>query len=176
MACENSMVFIVAASAGTFQAELPVKDTGDKGYSIAKLTRSSHFQWRHRSTLRMSPCLSAPDRDAAEVRDRREMHQESDAELLKVRATGNECKKELAQEEPEHREDGRNAHDREMDGCRLYCCARRLDYYHCRIRPLGRASDLLTRPSVSKRGKFAHDLHRNSLSWSGGRLPVVGVR
>ena len=30
-------------------------------------------------------------------------------ELLKVRATGNECKKELAQEEPEHREDGRNA-------------------------------------------------------------------
>ena len=54
----------------------------------------------------MSPRLSAPDRDAAEVRDRREMHQESDAELLKVRATGNECKKELAQEEPEHREDG----------------------------------------------------------------------
>ena len=81
----------------------------DEGYSIAKLTRWSHFQWRRRAILRMSPCLSAPDRDAAEVRDRREMHQESDAELLKVRATGNECKKELAQEEPEHREDGRNA-------------------------------------------------------------------
>jgi hypothetical protein len=28
----------------------------------------------------------------------------------------------------------------------------------------------------SKRGKFAHDLHRTSLSCSGGRLPVAGVR
>jgi len=36
------------------------------------------------------------------------MLQESDAELLKVRATGNECKKELAHEELQHREDVRN--------------------------------------------------------------------
>jgi hypothetical protein len=27
-----------------------------------------------------------------------------------------------------------------MDGCRLDYCARRLDYYHCLIRPLGRAT------------------------------------
>ena len=54
--------------------------------------------------------MSAPDRDPAEVyeKERREMRQESDAELLKVRATGNECKKELAQEELEHREHASN--------------------------------------------------------------------
>ena len=58
----------------------------------------------------MSPRLSAPDRDPAEVyeKERREMRQESDTELLKVRATGNECKKDLAQEELQHREDARN--------------------------------------------------------------------
>ena len=57
----------------------------------------------------MSPRLSS-DRDRAEVyeKERREMLQESDAELLKVRATGNECKKELAHEELQHREDVRN--------------------------------------------------------------------
>ena len=70
-------------------------------------------------------------------------------ELLKVRATGNECKKELAQEEPEHREDARNAQIAKWTGCRLYYCARRLDYYHCRIRPLGRASDFFTLPRGS---------------------------
>ena len=32
------------------------------------------------------------------------MRQESDAELLKARATGSECKKELAEEELERRE------------------------------------------------------------------------
>jgi hypothetical protein len=36
------------------------------------------------------------------------MRQESDAELLKVRATGNECEKKLAQEELQHRENARN--------------------------------------------------------------------
>jgi hypothetical protein len=36
-----------------------------------------------------------------------------------------------------------------MDGCRLDYCARRLDYCHCRIRPLGRASDFLTASRVS---------------------------
>jgi hypothetical protein len=58
----------------------------------------------------MSPRLSASDRAPAEVyeKDRREMLQESDAELLKVRATGNECKKELAHEELQHREEARN--------------------------------------------------------------------
>ena len=58
----------------------------------------------------MSPRLSAPDRDPVEVyeKERREMHQESGAELLKVRATGNECKKEQAQEELQDLEDGRN--------------------------------------------------------------------
>jgi hypothetical protein len=58
----------------------------------------------------MSPRLSASDRDSAEVyeKDRREMLQESDAELLKVRATGNECKKELAHEELQHRAEVRN--------------------------------------------------------------------
>ena len=35
-----------------------------------------------------------------------------------------------------------------MDGCRLDYCARRLDCCHCRIRPLGRASDFLTLPRV----------------------------
>jgi len=30
-----------------------------------------------------------------------------------------------------------------MDGWRLDYCARRLNYCHCRIRPLGRASELL---------------------------------
>ena len=58
----------------------------------------------------MSPRLSAPDRDLAEVyeKERRDMCQESDTELLKVRATGNECKKDLAQEELRHREYARN--------------------------------------------------------------------
>ena len=56
----------------------------------------------------MSPRLSTPDRDPAEVYERRQMRQKSDAELLKVRATGNEYEKELAQEELQHRED---AHD-----------------------------------------------------------------
>ena len=57
----------------------------------------------------MSPRLSS-DLDHADVyeKERREMLQESDAELLKVRATGNECKKELAHEELQHREDVRN--------------------------------------------------------------------
>ena len=52
----------------------------------------------------MSPRLSATDRDPAEVyeKEQREMLQESDAELLKVRATGNEGKKELAHEELQH--------------------------------------------------------------------------
>ena len=36
------------------------------------------------------------------------MRQESDAELLKVRATGMNAKEELAQEELQHREDARN--------------------------------------------------------------------
>jgi hypothetical protein len=50
--------------------------------------------------------LSAPDRDPAELyeKGRRESRQESDSELLKVRATGNECKKDLAQEELQGRE------------------------------------------------------------------------
>jgi type IV secretory pathway component VirB8 len=54
--------------------------------------------------------LSAPDRDPAEVyeKERREMRQKSDAELLKVRAMGNEYKKELAQEELQHRKHARN--------------------------------------------------------------------
>jgi hypothetical protein len=58
----------------------------------------------------MSPRLSAPDRDPAEVyeKERREMRQESDAELLKVTATGNEYKEEQAQEELQHREHARN--------------------------------------------------------------------
>ena len=58
----------------------------------------------------MSPRLSAPDRDPAEVyeKERGETRQESDTELLKVRATGNECKKDLAQEELRHREYARN--------------------------------------------------------------------
>ena len=38
------------------------------------------------------------------------MRQENDTELLKVRATGNECIKELAKEEVQHREDARNVH------------------------------------------------------------------
>ena len=58
----------------------------------------------------MSPRLSAPDRDPVEVyeKERREMRQERDAELLKVRATGNDCKKELAQEKLQHLEHGGN--------------------------------------------------------------------
>ena len=58
----------------------------------------------------MSPRLSAPDRDPAEVykKERREMRRGSDTELLKVRATGNECKKDLAQEELQHREHAHN--------------------------------------------------------------------
>jgi hypothetical protein len=66
----------------------------------------------------MSPRLSASDRDSAEVyeKDRREMLQESDAELLKVRATGNECKKELAHEELQHRAEVRNMQIRASRG------------------------------------------------------------
>jgi hypothetical protein len=58
----------------------------------------------------MSPRLSAPDRDTAEVyeKERREMRQESDAEVLRVTDTGSERKKELAHEELQHREDVRN--------------------------------------------------------------------
>ena len=58
----------------------------------------------------MSPRLSAPDRDPVVVyeKERREMRQESDAEVLRVRATGNEGKKELAHEELQHSEDARN--------------------------------------------------------------------
>ncbi len=58
----------------------------------------------------MSSCLSTPDRDPAEVYDkeRREMAQRSDTELLNVRAMGTEYKKELAQEELQHREDARD--------------------------------------------------------------------
>ena len=58
----------------------------------------------------MSPCLSAlhPDPAAVYENERREMRQESDAELLKVRATANECKKELAQEELQHPEHARD--------------------------------------------------------------------
>lgn len=56
------------------------------------------------------------------------------------------AKKELAQEELQHRGDRPQCADREMDGCRFDYCARRLDYCHCRIRPLGRASDFLTLP------------------------------
>ena len=58
----------------------------------------------------MSPRLSAPDRDPAEVykKERREMRRGSDTELLKVRATSNEGKKDLAQEELRHREHARN--------------------------------------------------------------------
>jgi hypothetical protein len=40
------------------------------------------------------------------------MRQESHAELLKARATGSECKKELAEEELQHRE---YAHNVEAD-------------------------------------------------------------
>ena len=60
-----------------------------------------------------------------------------------------------------------------MDSCRLDCCARRLDYCHCRIRPLGRASELLDTPSrfcapstvallferLSVRGRFKRQPH-----------------
>ena len=58
----------------------------------------------------MSSCLSTPDRDPAEVyeKERREMGQRSDTELLNVRATGTEYKKELAQEELQRREDARD--------------------------------------------------------------------
>ena len=58
----------------------------------------------------LSPRLSDPDRNPAEVyeKERREMRQRSDAEVLRVRATGNEGKKELAHEELQHREDARN--------------------------------------------------------------------
>ena len=48
---KTQWVFIVAASAALFRAQFPVKDTGEEGYSIAKLTRSSHFQRRHRAIL-----------------------------------------------------------------------------------------------------------------------------
>jgi hypothetical protein len=98
----------------------------------------------------MSPRLSAPNRDPAAVseKERREMRQESDAELLKVRATGNECKKRAGSRGASASRRRPQCADREMDGCRLDYCARRLDYYHCRIRPLGRASDFLTLPRV----------------------------
>jgi hypothetical protein len=58
----------------------------------------------------LSPRLSDPDRNPAEVyeKERREMRQRSDAELLKVTATGTEYRKELAQEELQHREDARD--------------------------------------------------------------------
>jgi len=60
----------------------------------------------------MSPRLSAPDRDSEVYeKERGEMRQESGAELLKVRkvrATGNERKKEQAQEELQDLEHGRN--------------------------------------------------------------------
>ncbi len=58
----------------------------------------------------MSSCLSTPDRDPAEVyeKERREMGQRSNTELLNVRVTGTEYKKELAQEELQHREDARD--------------------------------------------------------------------
>jgi hypothetical protein len=82
----------------------------DEGYSITILTCSSHFQRRYRPFCSMSPRLSAPNRDPAEVykKERREMRRGSDTELLKVRATSNECKKDLAQEELRHREHARN--------------------------------------------------------------------
>ena len=57
----------------------------------------------------MSPRLSAPDRDSEVYeKERGEMRHESGAELLKVRATGNERKKEQAQEELQDLEHGRN--------------------------------------------------------------------
>jgi hypothetical protein len=58
----------------------------------------------------MSPRLSAPDRDPAKVykKERQKTRQESDTGLLKVRATGNECKKDLAQEELQHSEHAHN--------------------------------------------------------------------
>ena len=57
----------------------------------------------------MSPRLSAPDRDSEVYeKERGEMGQESGAELLKVRTTGNERKKEQAQEELQDLEHGRN--------------------------------------------------------------------
>ena len=70
-----------------------------------KLRRSSHFQRRHRLLCAMSPRFER-DRDPAELyeKGRRESCQESDSELLKVRATGNECKKDLAQEKLQGRE------------------------------------------------------------------------
>jgi hypothetical protein len=79
-------------------------------HSISKF-RARHFFNDGLARFRaISPRLSAPDRDPAEVyeKERREMRQKSDAELLKVRAMGNEYKKELAQEELQHREHARN--------------------------------------------------------------------
>ena len=67
----------------------------------------------------MSPRLSS-DRDHAEVyeKERREMLQESDAELLKASATGSERKKELAEEELERREYAHNVEaDRQIAKC-----------------------------------------------------------
>jgi len=82
----------------------------DEGYSITILTCSSHFQRRHRPFCSLFFCLSAAHRDPAEVykKERREMRRGSDTELLKVRATSNECKKDLAQQELRHREHARN--------------------------------------------------------------------
>src|SRR4029077_13420285 len=99
----------------------------------------------------MSPRLSAPDRDPAEVyeKERREMRQESDTELLKVRATGNECKNRAGSRGGSASRRRPQCADCEMDSRRLDYCARRLDYCHCRIRRLGRASDFLTLPRVS---------------------------
>jgi hypothetical protein len=99
----------------------------------------------------MSPRLSAPNRDPAAVseKERREMRQESDAELLKVRATGNECKKRAGSRGASASRRRPQCADREMDGCRLDYCARRLDYCHY-IRPLECARDFLTFPRDSR--------------------------
>ena len=57
----------------------------------------------------MSLRLNAPDRDPEVYeKERGEMRQESDAKLLKLKVTSNECKKEEAQEELQHREHAHN--------------------------------------------------------------------
>jgi hypothetical protein len=56
----------------------------------------------------LSPRLSDPDPAEVYEKERREIRQRSDAELLKVKATGTEYGKELAQEELQHREDARD--------------------------------------------------------------------
>jgi hypothetical protein len=68
----------------------------------------------------MSLCWSAavPRTPKVYEVERREMRQESDAELLKARATGSECKKELAEEELQHREYAHNVEaDRQIAKC-----------------------------------------------------------